>query len=183
MKLKILIVFLFLQTSFLAAQNVHWGGVINVTFNDNIYDIQADKDNNLILEAHTPISEGVLNHLRSSGINQLYFDPSKMLNKDNGPAQKLIISDELINEAYDHTKNILDEMRETFTRSPGDGISKGLIDKSRTLVDKIITPDLKQPAKRPLNSGLVTLKAESEFGYSPTQMEETFRIMQEELGI
>lgn len=49
MKLKILIVFLFLQTSFLAAQNVHWGGVLNVTFNDNIYDIQADKDNNLIV--------------------------------------------------------------------------------------------------------------------------------------
>jgi HD-GYP domain-containing protein (c-di-GMP phosphodiesterase class II) len=98
-----------------------------------------DKDNNLILEAHTPISEGVLNHLRSSGINQLYFDPSKMINRENGPVQKLIISDELINEAYDHTKNILDEMRETFTRAPGDGISKGLIDKSRTLVDKIIT--------------------------------------------
>ncbi len=52
-----------------------------------------------------------------------------------------------------------------------------------SLVDKIKTPDLKQPAKRPLNSGLVTLKAETEFGYSPTQMEETFRIMQEELGI
>lgn len=52
-----------------------------------------------------------------------------------------------------------------------------------SLVDKIITPDLKQLAKRPLNSGLVTLKAETEFGYSPTQMEETFRIMQEELGI
>jgi HD-GYP domain-containing protein (c-di-GMP phosphodiesterase class II) len=98
-----------------------------------------DKDNNLILEAHTPISEGVLNHLRSSGINQLYFDPSKMINKDSGPAQKLILSDELINEAYDHTKSILDEMRETFSRAPGDGISKGLIDKSRTLVDKIIT--------------------------------------------
>jgi dTDP-4-dehydrorhamnose reductase len=53
----------------------------------------------------------------------------------------------------------------------------------RTLVDKIITPDLNQPAKRPLNSGLVTLKAETEFGYSPTQIEETFKIMQEELGI
>ncbi|GAB1444228.1 dTDP-4-dehydrorhamnose reductase [Ignavibacteriales bacterium] len=52
-----------------------------------------------------------------------------------------------------------------------------------SLVDKITTPDLNQPAKRPLNSGLVTLKAETEFGYSPTQMEETFRIMQEELGI
>lgn len=49
MKLTILIVFFVLQTSFLAAQNVHWGGVINVTFNDIIYDIQADKDNNLIV--------------------------------------------------------------------------------------------------------------------------------------
>jgi len=98
-----------------------------------------DKDNNLILEAHTPISEGVLNHLRSSGVDQLFFDPTKVLNKENGPIQKTIISEELIHETYDLTKSILDEMRDTFTKSPGDSISRGTIDKSRTLVDKIIT--------------------------------------------
>jgi len=98
-----------------------------------------DKDNNLILEAHKPISEGMLNHLLSSGVTRLYFDPSKIANKESGPVQKTNISDELIDETYNHTKDILDEMRETFSKSPGESISRGAIDKSRTLVDKIIT--------------------------------------------
>jgi len=98
-----------------------------------------DQNNNLILEAHTPLSEGVLNHLKSSGVDRLYFDPTKIKNNESGPIQKAILSDELKDETYNHTKDILDEMRETFTRSPGEGISRGAIDKSRTLVDKIIS--------------------------------------------
>ncbi len=98
-----------------------------------------DKDNNLILEAHTPLSEGVLNHLKSSGITRLFFDPTKVANKETGPIQKTLLSEELINETYTHTKNLLDEMRETFTRSPGEGISRVVVDKSRDLVDRIIT--------------------------------------------
>lgn len=98
-----------------------------------------DKDNNLIIEAHKPISEGMLNHLLSSGVTLLYFDPSKIADKETGAVQKTIISNELINETYNHTKDILDEMRETFSKSPGESISRGAIDKSRSLVDKIIT--------------------------------------------
>ncbi len=98
-----------------------------------------DKNNNLILEAHTPLSEGVLNHLLASGVDRLYFDPTKKVSPDSGPVQKTLLSEELKNETYDHTKNLLDEMRETFLRSPGDSISRGLIDKSRSLVEKIIT--------------------------------------------
>jgi len=98
-----------------------------------------DKDNNLILEAHAPISEGALNHLKSSGIDRLFFDPTKITNKESGPIQKTMLSEELINETYAHTKNLLDDMRETFTKSPGESISKGIVDKSRSLVDKIIT--------------------------------------------
>ena len=33
----------------LCSQNVHWGGVLNVSFNDAIYDLRADNDNNLII--------------------------------------------------------------------------------------------------------------------------------------
>lgn len=104
-------------------------------FNLDVY----DKNNNLILEAHTPISEGMLNHLRSSGIDMLYFDPKKSQVKESAPAQKVIISEELLNETYNHTKNILDEMREAFIVSPADGISRNIVDKSRTLVDRIVT--------------------------------------------
>jgi len=97
-----------------------------------------DKENNLILEAHKPISEGVLNHLKASGVDRLYFDPAKVKSGDVSPVQKSILSEELKNETYAHTKNILEEMRDTFTRAPGESISRGLVDKSRVLVDKII---------------------------------------------
>ena len=72
-----------------------------------------DKDNNLILKAHTPITEGILNHLTSVGTDKLYFDSSKIKNKDQ-PIHKAILSEELINEAYNHTKNVLEEIRETL---------------------------------------------------------------------
>lgn len=101
----------------------------------NVY----DEDNNIILEAHTPISEGVLNHLKSTGVERLYYDPS-LLRKSAGDADapKMIISNELRNEVYSHTKDLLEEIRETFMHSPGASIAKGTIDRSRIMVDKII---------------------------------------------
>lgn len=97
-----------------------------------------DSENNLILEAHTPISQGVLNHLISSGIMFLYFDPSKIGNVESGPVHKAILSDELKEETYAHTKNLFEEIRNNLLHSPGDLIGRGTIDKSRTLVDRII---------------------------------------------
>lgn len=47
----------------------------------------------------------------------------------------------------------------------------------KSLVTPLLTEDLKQPAKRPLNSGLITLKAESELGYKPHTLEETLASM------
>jgi len=117
-------------------------GVIDIRYVKTGYRFNLDvfdKNNNLILEAHTPLSEGVLNHLRASGIDRLYFDPTKKSDKESSPVQKTLLSEELKNETYDHTKILLDEMRETFIKSPGDSISRGLIEKSRALVDRIIT--------------------------------------------
>lgn len=51
------------------------------------------------------------------------------------------------------------------------------------LVTPIKTRELNQPAPRPLKSGLYTLKAESELGYSPLEMEETFYLMKKELNL
>lgn len=50
-------------------------------------------------------------------------------------------------------------------------------DLDKKLVKPIITEDLNQPAKRPLKSGLITLKAESELGYKPRSIEEAFTLM------
>jgi len=98
-----------------------------------------DSENNLILQKHTPMSQAVLSHLISSGINYLYFDPSKAGEDAGIDEPKSIISEELKNETYEHTKNLLEEIRYSFANSPGDSISRGTIDRSRALVDKIIT--------------------------------------------
>ncbi len=116
-------------------------GIIEVNFLKPGYRFEFDlfdEDKNLVLKAHTSISEGVLNHLKSSGISRLYFDPLKAKQaKEIG--QKSVISDELRNETYNHTKNLLEEIRNTFNHSPGESIAKATVYKSRDIIDRIIT--------------------------------------------
>lgn len=51
------------------------------------------------------------------------------------------------------------------------------------LIKPIVTEDLKQAAKRPLQSGLITIKAESEIGFKARRIEETFQLMKDELKL
>jgi dTDP-4-dehydrorhamnose reductase len=53
----------------------------------------------------------------------------------------------------------------------------------KSLIQMIVTKDLNQPALRPLKSGLITLKAETELDYKPHSIEETFELMKKELGL
>lgn len=46
-----------------------------------------------------------------------------------------------------------------------------------SLIEKIVTSDLHQAAHRPLNSGLINLKAETELNYKPGKIDQTFRVM------
>ena len=52
-----------------------------------------------------------------------------------------------------------------------------------SLVEPIVTSDLNQPAPRPLNSGLINLKAETELNYKPHSLNECFALMQKEWEI
>lgn len=54
---------------------------------------------------------------------------------------------------------------------------------NKRLINPILTSDLNQPAKRPLKSGLITIKAQSEFGYSAASLEESLLKMKEELNL
>ncbi len=53
----------------------------------------------------------------------------------------------------------------------------------KSFIKKIVTEDLNQPAKRPLKSGLLTIKAESEFGFKAHSIEESLAIMEKELSL
>ena len=51
----------------------------------------------------------------------------------------------------------------------------------KSLIEPITTAELKQRARRPLNSGLITLKAETELGYKPHLIPEALEEMKREL--
>lgn len=53
----------------------------------------------------------------------------------------------------------------------------------KDLIIPIETSELNQLAPRPLNSGLITLKAETQIGYKPHTIKDTFLIMKKELGL
>ena len=53
----------------------------------------------------------------------------------------------------------------------------------KKLILPISTDELKQPARRPLKSGLLILKAETEFGYKPHTIIESLAAMKKELDL
>lgn len=53
----------------------------------------------------------------------------------------------------------------------------------KSLITPIKTEELNQKARRPLRSGLITLKAESELGYKPHSIPEALSIMKKELNL
>ena len=55
-------------------------------------------------------------------------------------------------------------------------------DLDKNLIAPITTEELKQPARRPLKSGLITLKAETELGYKPHTINESLAAMKKELN-
>jgi len=53
----------------------------------------------------------------------------------------------------------------------------------KNLIKKIKTEELNQPARRPLKSGLITIKAQSELGYKPHTILQTLELMKMELEL
>ena len=54
---------------------------------------------------------------------------------------------------------------------------------NKSLITSILTKELKQEARRPLKSGLITLKAETELGYKPHSIKEALAEMKRELNL
>ncbi|MCF8354166.1 MAG: dTDP-4-dehydrorhamnose reductase [Melioribacteraceae bacterium] len=53
----------------------------------------------------------------------------------------------------------------------------------KKLIKKIFTEELNQAARRPLKSGLIILKAETELGYKPHSIEDSLHAMKQELKL
>ena len=53
----------------------------------------------------------------------------------------------------------------------------------KNLITPIVTSELNQPAKRPLKSGLYTIKGETELGFKPTDINASFQQMEKELNL
>jgi dTDP-4-dehydrorhamnose reductase len=62
-------------------------------------------------------------------------------------------------------------------------IIAGFFNLSENLIIPIKTKELNQGAKRPLNSGLITLRAETELGYKPHTINESLAVMKRELDL
>ena len=111
---------------------------------DNQYSYNLfDEYGNMILEAHVPISESLLNHLRSSNIEYLFYDPAKI--SGEGPENvagldtaKSIVDEPLVTETVEHVKNLMEQIRELFNYKQGSGVSKFTIDESRKLVNRMM---------------------------------------------
>lgn len=54
---------------------------------------------------------------------------------------------------------------------------------NKSLISKIKTEELNQPARRPLKSGLITIKAQTELGYKPHTITQSLELMKQELGL
>lgn len=107
------------------------------------YDL-FDEFGNSVLEAHTPIEEAHIRHLLSAEIEFLYYDPTA--SKAGAPAMtdsglnvaNDMIGAELKSEIVDHTRDLLEHIREIYNYSPGATISKEKISSSRQMVEKIL---------------------------------------------
>lgn len=54
---------------------------------------------------------------------------------------------------------------------------------NKSLIKKIKTSDLNQPARRPLKSGLITIKAQTELNYKPHSISQSLELMKKELDL
>jgi dTDP-4-dehydrorhamnose reductase len=73
--------------------------------------------------------------------------------------------------------------REFLTRFEFCEIIADVFNLDKTLIKPIVTEQLNQKAKRPLKSGLLTLKSETELGYKPHTIREALILMKRELNL
>lgn len=72
--------------------------------------------------------------------------------------------------------------KEFLSRYEFSGIIADFFGLNKNLIKPVTTEELNQPARRPLKSGLITLKAETEIGYKPHTIQESLAIIRKEIS-
>jgi dTDP-4-dehydrorhamnose reductase len=73
--------------------------------------------------------------------------------------------------------------KDFLSRFDFSNIIADFFDLDSSLIIPITTGELNQTAKRPLRSGLLTLKAESELGFKPHTIEQSLTLMKKNLNL
>ncbi len=107
-------------------------------YSHNVY----DEYGNRILDAHTPITQTLINHLLSNDIEALYYDPASATRKKDNEGDvdtgKPVISENTHEEVVDHTRSLFDEIRTNLNISPAIAISKDHVYSTRSMIDSLL---------------------------------------------
>ena len=90
-----------------------------------------------------------------------------------------------INKIIEYRKNGIYNIggKEFLSRFEFTEIISDFFQLDKTLITPVKTDELNQKARRPLKSGLLTLKAESELGYKPHTIPEALSVIKKELNL
>jgi HD-GYP domain-containing protein (c-di-GMP phosphodiesterase class II) len=129
------------------------------------YDLY-DEYGNVVLEAYVPFSDSLLKHLKKENVKYLIYDAKNRKVPDEGEwvNKKKLISESLHQVAYEGAREVLDYVRDLYNYSPGTGISRAKIEKSREMVNKIL--DEVEKNEDGFFKPLVKLKELDEYEYN-----------------
>ncbi len=108
---------------------------------DSVYSYDLyDEYGNVVLEAYVPFSDSLLMHLRKENVKLLFYDVKKRKAQDEagGPAKKKLVNEQVQQEFYQNSKELLDYIRDIYNYQPESGISRAKIEKSREMVNRIL---------------------------------------------
>lgn len=128
------------------------------------YDL-CDEYGNVMLEAYSELTESLKKHLLAENTTHLFYNPAMRKNRpgEAEAARPGVVSDKLQNEVLENSRDLLVYIRDNFNFSPDSRLTRDRIDKSRTLVNRLLEEidDRKDGVFNPL----VKLKSLDEYDY------------------
>jgi len=99
-----------------------------------------DVEGNLILKAHNPLSQALINHLLSGNTEVLYYDPKSHMDLPEAGLNTATqaVSSETVDSAVNTARTLFDDIRDQLNYSPEATISKARINETRGVIGKML---------------------------------------------